>query len=455
MRKSSLALAIAVGALAQQASAAGFLEDSHASVSSRTFFFQNDNREAAPGSNADQRELATILRADFISGYTQGTVGFGLDLVGFQAFYLGGDNKHTANNSFFPGKAQDADDAFSGAGGNVKAKISKTELKLGNALAPNLPILVANDGRVAPQFFQGGSITSKDIDNLTLTAGQLEQQRGRASSNWTGMSVNGAIKDSNKFIYAGGDWKATKDLTLQYYFANLEDFYKQNFLGLLHVWQIDKDQSFKTDLRWFNTTSDGANADHQAGYGFNGNGSGNTGAATARGWRRADGEIDNTMGIAMFTYTLGGHSLMVGHQRISDSGGFVYMNSGSMREGTNAATGNGGVSFYSFTDSLISGFNKAGENTTFGQYSYDFARLGVPGLKASAAYLSGVNVRPYGNQDGRGTEHETDLRVDYVIQSGALKGFGTTLRQGIYNGNVGTAKTNQTRLIFNYTYNFF
>lgn len=447
MRKSSLALAIAVGVLAQQAGAAGFLEDSHASISSRTFFFNNDNREALPGTNADQRELATILRGDFISGYTQGTVGFGLDVTGFQAFYLGGDNKHM-NNGFFPGAAGDADDAFSGAGANAKVKISKTELKLGTALAPNLPILVTNDGRVAPQLFQGGTITSKDIDGLTLTAGQLEQQRGRASSNYTGMSINGASRDSNKFIYAGGDWKATKDLTLQYYFANLEDFYKQNFLGLLHVYQIDKDQSFKTDLRWFNTTSDGANADHTLGYRFNGNG----------GWRRTDGEVDNTMGIAMFTYTLVGHSVLVGHQRISDSGGFVYMNNGSMTEGTGATTGNGGVSFYSFTDANISGFNKAGENTTFGQYSYDFARLGVPGLKASVAYLSGKNARALTSGAGDGSEHETDLRVDYVVQSGPLKGFGTTVRQGYYNSNEKSGmgqKANQARVIFNYTYNFF
>lgn len=440
MRKSSLALAIAVGVLAQQAGAAGFLEDSKASISSRTFFYKNDQREG----NADQRELATILRGDFISGYTQGTVGFGLDVTGFQAFYLGGDNEHTSNNNFFPGGQQDADDAFSGGGATGKIKISKTEIKYGNTLAPNLPILVANDGRVAPQLFQGGTITTKDIDNLTLTAGQLEQQRGRASSNYTGMSIQGAARDSNKFTFAGGDWKATKDLTLQYYFANLEDFYKQNFLGLLHVYQIDKEQSFKTDLRFFNTTSDGKNADHATNYGFRGNGG-----------YFGDGEVDNKMGIAMFTYTLGGHALMVGHQRISDSGGFVYMNSGNMTEGSGGLTGNGGVSFYSFTDANISGFNKAGENTTFGQYSYDFARAGIPGLKASIAYLSGKNVRAITDAGSRGSEHETDMRVDYVVQSGALKGFGTTLRHGIYDGDVGTQKTNQTRLIFNYTYNFF
>ncbi|KAB0532638.1 outer membrane porin, OprD family, partial [Pseudomonas palleroniana] len=45
MNKSTLALAVAVGVLAQQAGAAGFIEDSKASVSSRTLYFNNDNRE--------------------------------------------------------------------------------------------------------------------------------------------------------------------------------------------------------------------------------------------------------------------------------------------------------------------------------------------------------------------------------------------------------------------------
>lgn len=441
MRKSSLALAIAVGVLAQQAGAAGFLEDSKASISSRTAYYANDQRDGG----ADQREAATILRGDFISGFTQGTVGFGLDVTGFSALYIGGDNKHM-NNGFFPGAAGDADDTFSSAGATGKLKISKTELKYGTTLAPNLPILVANDGRVAPQMFEGGMITSKDIDTLTLTAGQLGQQRGRGSSNYSGMSINGATRDTNKFTFAGGDWKATKDLTLQYYFANLEDFYKQNFFGALHVWQIDKDQSFKTDFRFFNTTSDGANKDHTSGYLFNGNG---TGAYVG------DGEVDNKMGILQFTYTLGGHQFFLGHQRVSDSGGFVYMNNGSMREGTGAATGAGGVSFYSFTDAMVSGFNKAGENTTFGQYTYDFARLGVPGLKASAAYLSGKDIRPATSAGKRTDENETDLRVDYVIQSGALKGLGTSVRHGIYSGDfAGTQNTNQTRVFVNYTYTF-
>ncbi|MGE8333466.1 MAG: outer membrane porin, OprD family, partial [Pseudomonas putida] len=45
MYKSSLAVAVALGVLAQQAGAAGFVEDSKLSLSSRTMYFNNDNRD--------------------------------------------------------------------------------------------------------------------------------------------------------------------------------------------------------------------------------------------------------------------------------------------------------------------------------------------------------------------------------------------------------------------------
>ena len=116
-----------------------------------------------------------------------------------------------------------------------------------------MPVLIANDSRLLPQTFEGGTITSKEIDNVTFNVGQLEHAAGRASSNTTGLAVAGGTEESNKFQYGGADWKVTKDLMLQYYYANLEDYYKQHFLGLVHVLPLGEDQSFKTDLRYFNS----------------------------------------------------------------------------------------------------------------------------------------------------------------------------------------------------------
>ncbi|WP_095052456.1 OprD family outer membrane porin [Pseudomonas sp. Irchel s3b2] len=440
MKKSTLALAVAVGVLAQQAGAAGFIEDSKASVSSRTLYFNNDNREGG----SDQRETATGLKFDYKSGFTQGVVGFGIDAQALVGIHLdGGKGHHPDTNTFVPSDTDgSAVHNWSRLSGNVKALFSKTEAHLGGALAPNLPILVASDGRLLPQTFEGGTITSKEIDNVTFNAGQLEHAVGRAGTNSTGLAVNGGTQDSNQFRYGGADWKVTKDLTLQYYYANLQDYYTQHFLGAVHVFPISEGQSFKTDLRYFDSSSDGRNGD--AGYRFNNNG----------GYAKTPGEVDNKTWSAMFTYTLGGSAFLLGHQQVGDDGGFVYLNQGSLLNDSGRNEGAGGSSFYLFTDSMINAFVRAGENTTFGQYSYDFTALGVPGLKAAVAYLHGDDIKSAtGGSDS--SEWERDMRLDYVVQQGPLKGFGTTLRHGTYRGSsTGIADQDQTRLIFNYTYNF-
>ncbi|WP_219063651.1 OprD family outer membrane porin [Pseudomonas sp. UMAB-08] len=446
MNKSTLALAIAVGVLAQQAGAAGFLEDSKLNLSSRTFFFNNDNHSGG----ADQRETAEALKLDYISGFTQGVIGVGVDAQAIYGLHLdGGPGHHPDNNTFWPSDDDgSAVHSLTRGGANVKFRYSKTELHVGGALFPQLPILLANDSRVMPANYEGGIVTSKDLDNVTFVGGQLEHTTGRATTNSTGMSVNGATMDSNQFRFGGADWKVTKDLTLQYYYANLEDFYKQHFLGLVHVMPIGEDQSFKSDLRYFNSSSDGKNSSDTAGYAFNNNG----------GYAKNKGEVDNNTWSAMFTYQLGGNAFLLGHQRVSSNGGFVYLNQGSVTTTGNAAgtnEGNGGPSFYLFTDSVINGFVRAGEDTTFGQYSYDFARAGIPGLKASISYLRGDNIKDAKLSGVEHSEWERDMRVDYVIQTGYLKGFGTTLRQGTYRGDgTGIASQDQTRLIFNYTYSF-
>ncbi|MNN35449.1 Porin-like protein NicP precursor [compost metagenome] len=105
---------------------------------------------------------------------------------------------------------------------------------------------------------------------------------------------------------------------------------------------------------------------------------------------------------------------------------------------------------------MINGFVRAGENTTFGQYSYDFAALGVPGLKTSITYLHGDDIKATNGRGPDASEWERDMRIDYTIQQGALKGFGVTLRNGVYRGSEvsNNPDVDQTRVIFNYTYSF-
>ncbi|RBL65568.1 outer membrane porin, OprD family, partial [Pseudomonas sp. MWU13-2625] len=139
----------------------------------------------------------------FISGYTQGTVQFGVDAIGLYGVRLDSSRANHGNytgtasgGTVFPSDGNEAVHDFASLGLTGKVKISQTELKIGT-LMPNNPVIKANDGRLLPQTFQGGQITSNEIKDLTLTAGQIEHAKGRNSSNNEGLSIANANASSN------------------------------------------------------------------------------------------------------------------------------------------------------------------------------------------------------------------------------------------------------------------
>ena len=450
MNKSTLALAVAVGVLAQQAGAAGFIEDSKATLGLRNFYINTDNRDgtASPSRN---EEWGQGFDLRFTSGYTQGTVGFGIDAIGLLGVRLdsgGGTNGNvnadgSAGSAYggtvFPSKSNgEAVDNFSSLGLTAKAKISQTELKLGT-LQPKLPVIVTNDGRLLPQTFQGGQITSGEIKDLTLVGGQIEHAKGRNSSNNEELSIVGANartaagRDSNKFIYGGGDYKITKDLTAQYYYGNLEDFYKQHFLGLVHNWAIGPGV-LKSDLRYFNSSDDGANG-HDSTYFSSGN---------YQGVRAGRGKVDNNLYSGLFLYTVAGHTFGGGYQVSNGSSDFPYLNQGD------------GASAYLTTDMQIQKFARAGERTWQARYSYDFAKVGVPGLTAGVVYLKGDEIDTVNARGGElangASEWERDFTLGYVVQSGALKNLGLTWKNATWRTDLpNTRSQDENRLIVSYS----
>ncbi|MFJ7798249.1 OprD family porin [Pseudomonas sp. NPDC096950] len=453
MNKSTLALAVAVGVLAQQAGAAGFIEDSKATLGLRNFYINTDNRDSAAGTTANKNagvqskneEWGQGFDLRFISGYTQGTVGFGIDAIGLLGIRLdsgGGTNGATATSyggTVFPSKSNgEAVDNFSSLGLTAKAKISQTELKLGT-LQPKNPVIVTNDGRLLPQTWQGGQITSGDIKDLTLVGGQIESVKGRNSSNNEQLSIGGANsptisgRDSNKFIYGGGDYKITKDLTAQYYYGNLEDFYKQHFLGLVHNWAIGPGV-LKSDLRYFNSRDDGANGNTPAYYS-----SGNySGAASGRG------KVDNNLYSGLFLYSVAGHTFGGGYQVSNGSSDFPWLNQGD------------GSSNYTITDMQIQKFGRAGEKTWQARYSYDFAKVGLPGATAGVVYLRGDNIDTVtagGGVSGNGrSEWERDLTLAYVVPEGPLKNLGFMWKNAMWRNDIpGQRDQDENRLIVSYS----
>jgi len=443
MNKSTLALAVAVGVLAQQAGAAGFIEDSKATLGLRNFYINTDNRDGTGPNKNEEWGQGFDLR--FTSGYTQGTVGFGIDAIGLLGVRLdsgGGTNGNTGTaygGTVFPSKSNgEAVDNFSSLGLTAKAKISQTELKLGT-LQPKNPVIVTNDGRLLPQTWQGGQITSGEIKDLTLVGGQIEAAKGRNSSNNEQLSISGANtrgtgwRDSNKFIYAGGDYKITKDLTAQYYYGNLEDFYKQHFLGLVHNWAIGPGV-LKSDFRYFNSSDDGKNGTDPAYF--------STGNYT--GVRNGRGEVSNNLYSGLFLYTVAGHTFGGGYQVSNGSSDFPWLNQGD------------GSSNYTITDMQIQKFNRAGEKTWQARYSYDFAKVGLPGLTAGAVYLKGDDIDLVGTNGRESTsgrsEWERDFTLAYVVPEGPLKNVGFMWKNATWRTDLpGVRSQDENRLILSYS----
>jgi hypothetical protein len=139
--------------MAQQAGAAGFIEDSKATLGLRNFYINNDNRDSAAGSAASKtagvqsknEEWGQAFDLRFISGYTQGTVGFGIDAIGLLGVRLdsgGGTNGATGTSyggTVFPSEHNgDAVDNFSSLGLTAKAKTASDRDQRWSSGATNL-----------------------------------------------------------------------------------------------------------------------------------------------------------------------------------------------------------------------------------------------------------------------------------------------------------------------------
>lgn len=433
IKLSLTAAACTLGLVQSQSVLADFVADGKANLSLRNYYFNNDyrNGHSDAGTPSFTEEWAQGFMLDYKSGFTDGTLGVGLDVIGLMAQKLDSGRGRHRGGSMIPGNSDESPvDNWSRAGATGKLRMSNTELRIGT-LIPMLPILMSNDGRVLTQTFEGVMVTSNEISGLTLNAGQIEHAVGRASTNRTGLAVQGGTRQSNQFYFAGGSYEATADLKLQYYFAELDNYYTQHFGGLVHLLRLSENQSFKSDLRYFKSDSTGGNSSGKSGYQVSG--------YTHNG----DGRIDNDTWSTAFTYLTGSHSFMVGYQRVSSGSSFVHLNQGSL-----ANEGAGGASSYLLTERLITLFNRAGENTLLGQYAYDFAGMGVPRLKGSVIYLKGDNIEV--NNGKKQSEWERDVGLDYVFQSGTLKGLGLAWRNGMLRSEA-TRDQDQNRLIVSYT----
>ncbi len=378
------------------AGAGGFVDDGKLKLQLRNVYFNENFRDeqglsprAAATAKHERTEWAQGFLLDYQSGYTQGTLGVGLDALALVGVRLDSGRGRSGSGLLPVHDDGRAADEFSSAGLTAKARLGQTVIKHGTLL-PKTPVLVYNDARLLPQTYQGTQLTSTDIDGLSLTAGHLDKFKLRDSSDSTGLYLDGYSGNaSGDFSYVGADYAVGKPLRLSYFHARLDGFYRQDFAGLVHDLPL-AGGVLTTDLRYFRSRDSGA----------------------AHG-----GAIDNDLYSGQLAYAHSGHTVGAGYQVLDGEAGLPYIS---------------GATVYSFSNVGIGKFIEEQEKTWMASYAYNFAAAGVPGLTFMTRYLSGDNGRA---GEAGIKEWERDAELAYVVQGGPLKGLGVRLRNYVYRSD--------------------
>ncbi len=382
----------------------GFIEDATAAVQMRNFYFNRDFRDSG-AAKAKSEEWAQGFLLNAQSGYTQGPVGVGVDLIGRLGVKLDSGGGRTGS-LLLPADGDRSADDFSSLGAAVKLKVSRTELKVGELL-PTLPILQYNDARLLPQTFQGVMLTSREITGLTLNTGQMRSFTQRNSSDREDLYIDGrAFATSDRYNYLGGEYRFNQERTmLGLWGAELEDIYRQRFIQFTHKQPVAA-WTLGTQIGLLDSVEQG---------------------------QAKAGKIDNRSFYSTLSAAHGGHTLMAAWQRMYGEDGTIWLSP---------------TTTVLPSDIQVRNFASAQEKAWQLRYDYNFAAMGVPGLTAFVRYVSGDNVLVAGSNDGK--EWERDFDVSYVIQSGALKNLGLRWRNAMVRSGFGPS-VDDNRLIVSYS----
>ncbi|WP_175652807.1 OprD family porin [Pseudomonas sp. Marseille-P9899] len=433
-----LALALAAPALAHAESAQdqanGFIEDSTWLLLNRSVFDQRDYRHGARSNGArnaykprDQRngaaeEWAYGLMGSVQSGFTQGTVGVGVDAHLYYARQLdsGGGRAGKVRLLGLDNEGHPKDNAARG-GAAVKLRLSNTTLSYGEQRVKT-PVFSSSDSRLLPETATGFFLTSQEIPNVKLVAGHFNESTDRnASSHDRGFVVNYSNgKQGNSFDLAGVVYDGVPGLVTSLYTSRYEDSWRQHYLSASYRKPLAGDRSLGLDLNLYRTSDTG---------------------------KALSGDIDNTTWSLMSNYRSGAHTFSLGYQEVDGNTPFDYVTRGAIFIG-NAVQ--------------LSDFNAPNERSWQARYDLAMQSFGVPGLVFSALYvrgsgIDGSHVDPRGGYAwlgyGEGGRHwERDLEARYVVQSGPAKNLALSLRHSVHRGNAAQAETDadQIRLAVEY-----
>ena len=404
-RMSLIALGILSASTAMandQEQSKGFVEDSHLNIAARNAYISRDYKNG----KQDKAEWGQGFIGKFESGFTQGTVGVGVDAHSLSSIKLDTGKGRAGIGQFSKNGAGEAEDTQSEVGGAIKFRISDTVLKYGNQIVAS-PVFSTDDARILPEVATGTLVTSNEIEGLELTAGRFT-----AISRQTATGRDG--RELTEANIVGASYSFTENFSGAIHASDVEDHLKKKYINLNYNLPLAEEQALNFDFNAYKTDDDG---------------------------RKLSGEIDNKIWSLAAAYSLGAHTFTVAHQRSSGDTSYNY--------GID-----GGGTIYLANSIQYSDFDRKDERSWQARYDIDMETYGVPGLSFMARYVTGDNI-DYGVGVDEGEENEFNFETKYVIQEGAAKDLSFRLRSAVYRANGAyntdyTADNNDVRIIVEY-----
>lgn len=412
----------------------GFLEGSTLTVLNRNFYFNRDHRDgSAPTYNSGKgttsgysEAWAHAIITQFNSGFTQGTIGVGLDAFAMIGLKLDtGDGRNGGRSSFdvlpVDGNGR-ARDEYTKVGGALKARLFDTVVKVGDVF-PSTPVVASGDSRLLPESFRGVTLENNSIKGLTLQGGRLHAMSQPVSSNMNDnfATFYGGPVNSPWVAYGGGDYELDEHWTVSLYASQLKDVWNQYYGGAHFTYPLTDDLALIGGFNYYKAVDEG---------------------------RQRLGEFDNDIWSAKVGVRFGAHTLALSHQRNNGDDDFDYL-----RQSDSI-----------FVDNSIqySDFNSPKERSWMLRYDLNMATYGIPGLSFMTRYARGTgadysNANPfYLRTDDNGApltgqkRWERDIEAKYVVQTGVAKDLSLRVRQATTRATAFEADLDETRLIIEY-----
>ncbi len=414
-------------AATQQEQATGFFDGSHLDLLNRNYYFNRDYRNGATNNvaanarkpvsdrNGYREDWAQGLTAMFSSGWTQGTVGFGIDAFAMFGLKLNGGGGTTGTSLVPWSTSGHPETDYSRMGGALKVQFSNTVLKLGEQ-QPRVPVITVNETRLVPSTARGISINSNEVPRLNFQAGHFTATTSNDSTNSDGEITTDyeVLPAARSLDYVGGTYKFTDYLSGMLYGSELKDIWRQYYGNLTYQLPLPKDQALTLAFNAYNTYDYGASL---------------------------GGPIDNFAWSALAAYRTGGHKITVAYQMIDGDEPFDFIAFDRTQSG---------VPYLSNVGSVFA-FQEPNERSWQLRYDLDFAAYGVPGLTLMTRYIRGEGMDNSNSKNAfynrvvhydpvadNNKEWERDIDIGYVVQSGKAKDLSIRLRNGVHRSSSGT-----------------